>query len=399
MKKMTDPAAPVPHALVSESLDAPQPYAPSLSPLDPEPQPPAPPTVTTYPLSFTGSAAEYFRIWIVNVALSVITLGFYTPWARVRTRKYFYGHTWLDGHNFEYTANPWALLRGYLIVAVFWGAYALSSQFPYRGSDWVIGIIAALFVLTYPWLVRQSMRFLARSTVHRGLSFRFLGTLPAAYMSYGLANLAAIFSAGLALPWAWSVQRDYQVSGVAYGSAQGRFRGDVGAFYVMALTGVALAFGGSMILGLLGLVLSGGLALSNLGSLNTQDDSFVNAILITVVAAYVGFFVLYGLAGQYVRGAIMKYVLSNVELGGVVRLGSNINPWMLVWITISNYVAQVFTLGLLTPWAAVRRTKYVLDHIQVRAITSLDDFTAVNSAQEIALGEAATELLDINIGF
>ena len=45
-------------------------------------------------MQFTGQAGEYFRVWIVNVLLSVVTLGLYSPWARVRTRQYFYGHTW-----------------------------------------------------------------------------------------------------------------------------------------------------------------------------------------------------------------------------------------------------------------------------------------------------------------
>src|SRR5436305_11873488 len=42
------------------------------------------------PLSFTGSGSEYFRIWIVNALLSIITLGIYSAWAKVRTLQYFY---------------------------------------------------------------------------------------------------------------------------------------------------------------------------------------------------------------------------------------------------------------------------------------------------------------------
>lgn len=38
------------------------------------------------PFSFTGSAGEYFRIWIVNIALSIVTLGIYSAWAKVRTK-------------------------------------------------------------------------------------------------------------------------------------------------------------------------------------------------------------------------------------------------------------------------------------------------------------------------
>ena len=50
-------------------------------------------TASVEPFSFTGTSAEYFRIWIVNVALTILTLGVYSAWAKVRTEQYFYGHT------------------------------------------------------------------------------------------------------------------------------------------------------------------------------------------------------------------------------------------------------------------------------------------------------------------
>ena len=51
--------------------------------------------------TFTGTAREYFGIWIVNVLLTIITLGVYSAWAKVRRQRYFYGNTWLAGANFD----------------------------------------------------------------------------------------------------------------------------------------------------------------------------------------------------------------------------------------------------------------------------------------------------------
>ena len=76
------------------------------------------PAVQTHQFEFTGTANEYFRIWIVNVFLSVITLGIYSAWAKVRTRQYFYANTKLDGHPFEYLGNPIAILKGNLVVGL-----------------------------------------------------------------------------------------------------------------------------------------------------------------------------------------------------------------------------------------------------------------------------------------
>lgn len=388
---MTEPDATPPFASASD-LGHPEQDAPAagLIPV----QPPVA-SVSTYPLSFTGNATEYFRIWIVNVALSIVTLGFYTPWARVRTRQYFYGNTWLDGHNFEYTANPLALLRGYLIVLGFALTYWLSVQFSYQGSEYVVGLLLLLFVGLYPWLVRQSMRFLAQSTVHRGIRFRFTGSLSDSYLAYGVANIAGALSLGLAWPWAWFMQRNYQVSGLAYGSAQGRFRGNTGGFYLIALAGLGLSLGVGLLI-LLIVVLG---AVIFAGALDSPSEAVSNAGFVGLALVYFPAVLLYLAAGQYVRNAVMTYVLDNVELGGVVRLATTLSPWRLVWISVTNTLAQLVSLGLLTPWATVRRTRYILEHTQVRAIRSLDEFTAVNTSQETALGEAATELLDINIGF
>ena len=38
---------------------------------------------------FTGEGYEFFRIWIVNICLTIITLGIYSALAKVRTNRYF----------------------------------------------------------------------------------------------------------------------------------------------------------------------------------------------------------------------------------------------------------------------------------------------------------------------
>ena len=65
---------------------------------------------------FSGSAAEYFRIWVVNLFFSLATLGVYSAWAKVRKKRYFYGATRLDGDTFDYFASPKAILYGRIIA-------------------------------------------------------------------------------------------------------------------------------------------------------------------------------------------------------------------------------------------------------------------------------------------
>src|SRR3954464_11448441 len=95
------------------------------------------PLQQSVPFQFTGRAGEYFRIWIVNVCLSVITLGIYSAWAKVRRKRYFYGNTLLNRAAFDYTGDPKAILKGRLLVLGAWVLLAALQNFGGGGLAWV----------------------------------------------------------------------------------------------------------------------------------------------------------------------------------------------------------------------------------------------------------------------
>ncbi|MSQ59387.1 MAG: DUF898 family protein [Betaproteobacteria bacterium] len=69
------------------------------------PQPPkagaaATPSPEARPFRFTGKTSEFFGIWIVNLFLTIVTLGIYSAWAKARKKRYLYGHTWVADANF-----------------------------------------------------------------------------------------------------------------------------------------------------------------------------------------------------------------------------------------------------------------------------------------------------------
>lgn len=37
---------------------------------------------------FIGTGTQYFGIWIVNLLLSILTLGIYSAWAKVRRQQF-----------------------------------------------------------------------------------------------------------------------------------------------------------------------------------------------------------------------------------------------------------------------------------------------------------------------
>ncbi|MGU7802487.1 DUF898 family protein, partial [Escherichia coli] len=68
--------------------------------------------------TFSGRGSEYFRIWIVNLLLSIVTLGIYSAWAKVRRLRYFYDNTSVAGASFDYHGNPVAILKGRILAVV-----------------------------------------------------------------------------------------------------------------------------------------------------------------------------------------------------------------------------------------------------------------------------------------
>jgi uncharacterized membrane protein YjgN (DUF898 family) len=104
---------------------------------------------------FTGSGTEYFKIWIVNTLLTIVTFGIYYPWAKVRNNRYLYANSMVENKNFEYHATGKQLLFGYLLaISIFFIYNLLSSVFPTAAL-----LFLFLFFIFLPWLILKGMRF------------------------------------------------------------------------------------------------------------------------------------------------------------------------------------------------------------------------------------------------
>ncbi|HHE74335.1 MAG TPA: DUF898 domain-containing protein, partial [Desulfobacteraceae bacterium] len=169
--------------------------------------------VSKVPFEFSGSGSEYFKIWLVNIILSVITIGIYSAWAKVRRKQYFYGSTKLFGSSFEYLADPVKILKGRLIVVGFFILYsALSNLLPL-----VSGIMSLVFILILPWLIVRSLVFNARNSALKNVRFGFKGSIKEAVKVYILWPLAAALTLGALSPYVFFRQKKFVVENTVYG--------------------------------------------------------------------------------------------------------------------------------------------------------------------------------------
>lgn len=150
----------------------------------------------SFAFRFHGKGSEFFRIWIVNIALSVLTLGIYSAWAKVRTGRYFYEHTLLDQGRFSYLANPIAILKGRAIAVAAFLLYSVLMGIPLLG----IIVFLSLAVIT-PWFIVRAIRFGARVSAFRNIRFDFNGPIGEAVLLFVVGPVLMMLSLGIATPW------------------------------------------------------------------------------------------------------------------------------------------------------------------------------------------------------
>src|SRR5215831_507648 len=109
--------------IASDASEAPAAPVPESPPPSGEAASSPAPAPVEHRFEFRGEEREYFRIWIVNLALTIATLGIWSAWAKVRKQRYFYSSTLLDGSAFGYHGEPLRILKGRLIAAVLVAAY------------------------------------------------------------------------------------------------------------------------------------------------------------------------------------------------------------------------------------------------------------------------------------
>lgn len=359
-------------------------FPPPLPP--PLPRRPMPPPLPErrYQMAFLGSTREFFGIWFVNLMLSVLTLGIYSAWAKVRTERYFYANTRLAGTRFEYTAEPIRILKGRLIAYVVVIALVLTSNF----LPEVYFVLAFVVFLLMPMFIVLSLRFRARYSLWRGISFRFDQPVSDAYLPFMVWKLLSGMTLGLLSPMARMKQHEFIVEGHRYGTSRMRYHARMGDYYRQLMIAVGLGVVTLAALTTLGMLVGGLLKLLAMqGILQMQDAGiFLYGLIMVVAGFYLSLFVL--MAFLQVRYTNLLWRSAAL---GPHRFESTLRARDVIWIYFGNGLAIIFSLGLAVPWAMIRLARYRAEHWALIAMGDLDGFVA---ASESEAGAAAAELLD-----
>jgi uncharacterized membrane protein YjgN (DUF898 family) len=303
--------------------------------------PPLPTPTRETPVEFHGTGSEYFKIWIANTALTLLTLGIYSAWAKVRSRRYFYGNTRIDGAGFEYLATPRQILLGRLLVGAVLIALGLAGQL----SPVAYGILIGIITLATPWVIVKALRFNARYTAYRNVRFSFVGTTAEAYRLFLGLPLLCLVTLGIAVPYMEKRHRSWMFSSYRWGNQQAAddlSAGEVYGVYFRA-AGVSIA----LFVPLVGVIIA-------LGASETRE---------TDVASRGALFILLGLLAAvflsvFVRVRVTNLLFANGRVGRLVGFRSTLAAGELFFRLVGYFLLTVLTLGLAYPWTRVELAKY-----------------------------------------
>lgn len=407
---------------------------PLASPIEPDIE------IEKHRLEFTGSGGEYFRVWIVNVLLSIVTLGFYTPWARRRTALYFYSHTLVADSPLEFTAQQRKMVMGFILLMLLTVAYNVAVR---TGQDTAVALLLLGGALLAPYIWASAMRFRLGATRWRGLRLQFSVSWREVYArSWPVFALALVWFAvflglqylapeappslqelagedvserlpevtgpmlglivlGLVLTVLCIIRLEYNYKGLLVqrtylGKEAGRWKPVYMDFVWIWLATVGVAILSMLGMGLLLMLASGSMVV--MAAKQTPGPLMV----VLMAAAVVGVIFLAVLATAparaYREARMFRLQWSNIGVSRLARFKCRLRTWRYVMLRLKNMLLSLLTLGLYRPFALVAEYRMKVESVTLHVKGGVDQVAgALVKQQSGGLGDALADAAGLDL--
>ena len=370
------------------------------------PSPAADDSERRFSFEFRGRTGEYFWIWIVNALLTIATVGIYSPWAKVRTKRYFYGSAFLADANFEYHARPLSILLAravVLLLVVVGGAIAAAYS---AAAD---ARYTLFLFLLLPWALVRGFSFNARNSSYRGLRFSFARRYGEAYFalfglpiflfaallclfwlgggvddSFGSAGVVAAIAFVAFLPYFVFRYYRFKVANHALGRTRFVFAQSPKPYYFALLAALLSLLAATFVLAVILLPAAGA---------SPDGGAFVFSFVLSPLFIF---------ALSVPRAMLFKAFWAGVQTENGARIECDISIIGFAGrILTINFFASLLSFGLLHPWTQVRKARYIAAHLRLVAPSAAIDSLRLGETETIgALGEEwdAVEGFDFDVG-
>lgn len=326
--------------------------------------------------SFHGVGGTLLGMQIVNVCLTIVTLGAYHFWAKAKIRRYLFSQTSFAGDRFAYHGTGKELYQGFLKAMVVFGipyfslGAAQSLLALPQSVDFLLQAMAALVLFLYvPIAIVNARRYRCTRTSWRGIRFSFRGRTADFLKLYFKGWLFTVLTLGTYYPYFQTQRQAFLHSHTYFGNQRFRFTGHGSGLMVpFAVT----LFTTYAVLCLCGLALA--LQLTNAG---------LTLLLIPFVL---------GPVWVWLLGQKQKYYWDHTTFGEA-RFSSSITWQKLFGLYLGNLALLLLTLGWAWPWVTVRNARFFTGTLSLQGVTALDRVLQ-DTTETSVTGEGLSNLLD-----
>ena len=360
-----------------------------------------------FALGFHGRSGEIFGIFIVNLLLTIVTLGFYRFWGKTRLRRYLWNHMSVGGDRLEYTGTGKELFIGFLIVVFLvllplfggveaWKAYTEISAPELVFIPEICQTIAIFYLI--PVALYRARRYRLTRTQWRGIR----GGQSGSAWAYGAISLAyyvlTVLSLGLAWPYFSVRLTTFKMANTWFGDRRVAFEASSRALYRTFLKVWALYL-------LLTLVPVAGAALYGItGETNIEvigispaaegDEMgwFSVTQLLLLLTLPVAFFV-FRIPWLWYRAAETRYFAGQIRYEGLA-FAARVSGGRLVRLTLGNLFITIVTIGLGLPIVYRRIGTFLAECFHIEGEQDMEAIRQ-STAQGPKTGEGLADAFDI----
>ncbi|WP_342347545.1 YjgN family protein [uncultured Nitrospira sp.] len=311
---------------------------------------------------FWGRGRTLFGIFIVNTFFTLLTLGLYSFWGRVRIRQFLCSQTSFAHIRFSYHGTPHELLKGWSKAFLVFGLpYACLNLVPLIWDQiptWIPNALAATMALCFiPVAVVGSQRYRLSRTSLGTIRFSFRGHVKEYMKIWVLGSLLTVLTAGIYYPFFENSRRKFLVAHTYFGNRPFTYSGTGSG--LLRIYAKALAFSILIVVTLIGI--SAGPETLSVPAQWPSDgwrDLFFNSMFITGLLTLL-------LPWFYLQVAKQRYQWNHSDFGDA-QLQFFASTWNLTELRITNFLMLILTFGLAWPWVQVRNLQFLYYHLTLQ---------------------------------
>ncbi|MAO71674.1 MAG: hypothetical protein CMD02_04085 [Flavobacteriales bacterium] len=305
----------------------------------------------SYKLEFFGKGSEFFKITIVNWLLTLITLGIYFPWARVKQLKYIYGQTSLNNERFHYSGTGWELFLGFIkAILLFIAWYFIIFLFGLINPIFAIIFIILSYVAIPPFFIHGSLKYSMSRTSYRGVRFGYRGNRGELIVKFLIGTFLTIITLGLYSSWFSMNIRKYTHENFRYGDIE--FSNDC----------------------------------------NGSDFFWI------IIKGYFLTLITFGIYSFWFNRDLFNYYWNNLKMKKDeknITCRSTATAGGFFELILVNLLIIIFTLGIGLPWVQIRTNKFICDNVKLKGDIDIDTVLQTEEEYIDATGEEAIDVFGV----